>query len=130
MITEIIEYIKGICEANGIDKAYTGNIQHELLTNVCAVRPISDAEREYGVGNCGRQYTEQTFAILYRGSQSRMTSLEIIEAVEKVLDATYGVTLTNTWITSILSAGVTYAFTDDKKYVHYSVMLRIQYNEN
>ena len=123
--SEVVEYLKTECVNNGVSKAYTIDIISEKLTNVCAVRPIGTGTRTTLL-NCDG-YITQNFGILYRGTDDRKASLEIIEEVEKSLHNTNDVISGSTRIINIDSSGVQFAFTDNKKYVNFNINLQIIY---
>ena len=126
MIFEVIEWIRQQCVASGVSVAYQDLISSETLQNVCAVRSLPDSVITNSMG-CGKDYTVQTFSVLYRGNTDRKANIEVMDAIFRSLHKKV-VTLANTKIVISLAERPSFVFEDSKGIAHYNLNVQITYN--
>jgi|GEM_PF-2625731 len=128
MITEVIEYIRTQIETTAIDGAYQDFRPSTEEENVCAVRSLPGGVTTNTL-NCNKNYTEQLFSILYRGTKDRLVSLNAIDEAYELLNNQSDIDLTNTKIAHIQAIKPSFAFVDENSIVHYNFNINVIYNK-
>lgn len=127
VITEVMTYIQNQIETTSINTAYKSFLPSSEILNVCAIRGLPGGTIQNNL-NCDKNYTEQLFSVLYRGTKDRNSSLNALESVLTLLNNQSNVILANTVITHIQGSAPSFVFVDGNSIPHYNLNISVTYN--